>query len=549
MKQRNIISLAIAGVLILIFAFAYQKNLLPGRADEETDAPKWRIEGFVKDEDGNAVADANVTCLDRSNTVWLDMAKTKSDSSGKYSCNVQTSSKEVYITAQKGNAWCDEMASFPGANKTTKAEDIIIHSDDVKSSKITATVGNPQSNQRLELTRAYPFDPIKFVKQVIPVEKDKTSYTFNNLPAGYFHVVLRDTSEGGSAKTALVDGESTDKVTFSGGCKPSTQRAENGVYRMLMFHEEVEFIGNFNKILDRAQANGYTHVLIYNHQPLIEALNTNSPKTAYYQSVSKAIRDRGMCVIVRGPSIWHPGRYYSKDLTLGSASISDGPRVFADIRKVSELKELWTFQAKNLAKMFGSDIGVLISNDESFLLPEPPAGKTVGDMLSDISQADLEAIRAAVPGAEIYTWSDMYSPWENATADASYRAQHDYLRKRHPANKYGARGALTNSWKWLENNKDVIVLNWAGTFYQKPNSFKHFADIGVRQVAVGYYDNNDNYCIQNILARAQQVGVSANSLYGVMFGVWEDKDLATKYNQHMITFSRLGNTISGCKSN
>ncbi len=506
----------------------------------QTTTRQVKIPGLVKNEDGNPVQGAKVSCLVREASKWAKMDDETTNAEGAYTCEFETTATTVYVTAQKDNAWCDIEVNL--LEKITKYDDIVIDEDTEGDSTIEVAASNLSAGQSIVISRQYPYN--KPYSQEIKATSEKKTYSFTSIRAGYYHVTIQEGSKVIDTKTALVDGESTDKVVFTSGCKPTVKRAEDGMYRMLMIHQEVDAIGDMNGILSRAQSNGYTHVLIYNHRPLLEALNDNSPKTAFYQGIAKSIRDKGMCVIIRGPSVWHPGQYYRKDVTLGSAKISDGPRFFADIRKVSELKAIWTVQATNLKKMFGSDIGVLISNDEFFLLPEPPAGKTVGDMISDISQADLEAIRSAIPGAEIYTWSDIYSPWENATADTSYRAQHDYLHANHPAKKYGARGSLTNSWKWLENNKDVIVLNWAGTFNEKPKSFKHFNDLGVRQVAVGYYNNNSNYCIDHILAYAKQSGVTP---YGVMYATWNDSLNIYASNGPMLAFSRLQATTSNCE--
>ena len=94
------------------------------------------------------------------------------------------------------------------------------------------------------------------------------------------------------------------------------------------------------------------------------------------------------------------------------------------------------------------------------------AGLTGGQLLAKNFKEVYDIIRAQDPNAPLFTWSDMFDPYHNAT-DKFYLWN----------------GDLAGSWEGLP--ADVTIFNWnAGN----PNSLKFFSDRGNQQLIAGYYD-------------------------------------------------------------
>ncbi len=90
--------------------------------------------------------------------------------------------------------------------------------------------------------------------------------------------------------------------------------------------------------------------------------------------------------------------------------------------------------------------------------------------------------------------------------------QHNAL----PSGYFLVNGPLTDSWKGLD--KDVGIMNWRGGENGKNCQF--FANLGLRQMLVGYYDDDDaGMRIRGWLANTKDMkGIS-----GVMYTTWQDK--------------------------
>ena len=79
-----------------------------------------------------------------------------------------------------------------------------------------------------------------------------------------------------------------------------------------------------------------------------------------------------------------------------------------------------------------------------------------------------EIVKAASPGSQIWVWSDMFCPWENAVE--SY---------------YGVRGSCVGGVEWLP--KDLGIACWGGA-RNAARSMALFAAHGHRTLAAAYYD-------------------------------------------------------------
>jgi hypothetical protein len=110
-----------------------------------------------------------------------------------------------------------------------------------------------------------------------------------------------------------------------------------------------------------------------------------------------------------------------------------------------------------------------------------------------------QLLREINPHYELFIWSDMFDPNENA------------LPKYFMCN-----GPLTDSWKGL--SKDTIVMTWDGG----AKALKFFSDLGLHQVIGGYYSSMGNVKEWlNDLDKAEASG--ATGIDGFMYTTWDDK--------------------------
>jgi hypothetical protein len=143
---------------------------------------------------------------------------------------------------------------------------------------------------------------------------------------------------------------------------------------------------------------------------------------------------------------------------------------------------------------FMYDDEVRIANwDESCL----KRNLTPGQQLAEKVRWSVAAIRELNPEADIWDWSDMFCPLENATDDICL-----------------VNGSWAESWEGLEPS--VGIANWGNHLEGK--NLKWFADRGHRQLLAGYYDGG-GYPIQKWL----KAGEGLSGIVGAMYTTWIDK--------------------------
>jgi len=123
-------------------------------------------------------------------------------------------------------------------------------------------------------------------------------------------------------------------------------------------------------------------------------------------------------------------------------------------------------------------------------------GLRPGQMLADKVRRSIAMIREVRPEADIWDWSDMFCPLENATGDY-----------------YALNGSWAGSWEGL--TADIGIVNWGNELEGK--NLKWFADRGHRQILAGYYDG-DGYPIGKWL----KAGEGLPGIVGAMYTTWRD---------------------------
>lgn len=124
-------------------------------------------------------------------------------------------------------------------------------------------------------------------------------------------------------------------------------------------------------------------------------------------------------------------------------------------------------------------------------------GLSPGQLLADALTRLVAMIRQINPGAEIWTWSDMFDPYHNAVD--SY---------------YLVNGSWAGSWEGL--TPDIGIANW--NFGKLTASLNWFAALGNPQLIAGYYDSNPGRIRQQLDQAAGTPG-----LVGVMYTTWQSR--------------------------
>jgi hypothetical protein len=187
-------------------------------------------------------------------------------------------------------------------------------------------------------------------------------------------------------------------------------------------------------------------------------------------------------------SYYHPIIVYEDRLT---GCLSE-PKIFAE----------WRDEVKRANDLL-HPAAFFMSHDELRVMNQCAACQskkmTPGELLAwNVKQA-AQIIRDVRPDAEIWVWSDMFDPMHNAV---------DHF--------YAVNGPLAGSWKGLD--KDVGIVNWHGGL--KGKNCKFFADLGLKQILSGYYDNDESGAeIATWLQNTKDIP----GIVGAMYTTWEDK--------------------------
>ena len=117
-----------------------------------------------------------------------------------------------------------------------------------------------------------------------------------------------------------------------------------------------------------------------------------------------------------------------------------------------------------------------------------------GPMLATNVQTSIQILREVNPGGDIYVWSDMFDPYQNAQA-----------------NYYLVRGNLAGSWLGLD--PQVIIIPW--DYWTRTNSLQFFSSRGHRQLIGGYYDS-----VPQEISPWLDAAKPLPGILGVMYTTW-----------------------------
>ena len=156
--------------------------------------------------------------------------------------------------------------------------------------------------------------------------------------------------------------------------------------------------------------------------------------------------------------------------------------------------------AQKLDNLFGRPPGFMMTFDEWRIANWDPASGQIsaGEYMAQTVRKTTEMLRQINPHYELFVWSDMFDPNENA------------LKKYFMCN-----GPLTDSWKGL--SKDTTVVTWDGG----AKALKFFSDLGLRQMIGGYYSSMPN--VKEWLDHLAEVEAQgATGIDGFMYTTWDD---------------------------
>jgi hypothetical protein len=157
--------------------------------------------------------------------------------------------------------------------------------------------------------------------------------------------------------------------------------------------------------------------------------------------------------------------------------------------------------ASKLDSLFGRPPGFMMTFDEWRIANwDPSAGKiTAGKYMANTVKQSTAMLRKINPAYELYVWSDMFDPNENATP--TY---------------YLCNGPLTGSWDGL--SPDTIVMTWTGGV----KALQFFSGLGMRQMIGGYYDSPDS--VKDWMDKIDQAEARGSTGFvGFMYTTWDNK--------------------------
>ncbi len=116
-----------------------------------------------------------------------------------------------------------------------------------------------------------------------------------------------------------------------------------------------------------------------------------------------------------------------------------------------------------------------------------------------------EIIQAQAPDAQVYTWSDMFTPYHNASP---FEKRNEYY--------YLTNGNWDGAWEGLP--KEVIVMNW---YAREKEALAFFAERGNAQVLCGYYDAQNEERLKRNVSRWLTLSEGTPNVLGMMYTTWE----------------------------
>ena len=212
-------------------------------------------------------------------------------------------------------------------------------------------------------------------------------------------------------------------------------------------------------------------------------------------------------------SFWHHARIYNdQDLI----SMED-PKVWEILElEIKEVQRLWRPE------------GLMLNYDEIRVAgwePKPDKkDQTPGELLAEHFKQAYDLFFNDTPTTEIYTWSDMFTPYHNARP---FAAKGYY---------YLVDGNWDGSWEGLP--EDVTIMNW---YSPDQRTMKFFADRGHKQVLCGYYDGRSSQRMKDNIARWKKVSEEIPGVLGFMYTTWRrDYDNLQDYFSLLDSFEDWG---------
>lgn len=188
-------------------------------------------------------------------------------------------------------------------------------------------------------------------------------------------------------------------------------------------------------------------------------------------------------------SWYHPALIYSDQINL---SISD-PKIF----------ELMAWEMQQVVKLWDAP-GYFMNIDEIRIggwegLPGAEV-LTPGQELARYTERAVDIVEKAAPEADIYVWSDMYTPHHNARP---FEARNAYY--------YLVNGNWDGAWDALPSK--VIIMNW---YSPTKEAVEWFAERGHTQVLCGYYDG----ALKPNIQKWMDVTDGVDGVVGMMYTTW-----------------------------
>jgi hypothetical protein len=171
--------------------------------------------------------------------------------------------------------------------------------------------------------------------------------------------------------------------------------------------------------------------------------------------------------------------------------------------------------AEKLDALFVQPPGFMMTFDEWRVANWDPAGGniTAGEYVAKTVHQSIELLKTINPHYELFVWSDMFDPDENA--------QQKYFM---------ANGTLSGSWKGL--SRDTVVVTWSGG----AKALQFFSDLGMKQIIGGYYSSKEN--VQQWLRDVDEVEArGTRGVDGFMYTTWDDNFTDIEKVAEMITGS------------
>jgi len=188
-------------------------------------------------------------------------------------------------------------------------------------------------------------------------------------------------------------------------------------------------------------------------------------------------------------SYFHPQRIYNDQVLV---SLED-PKVF----------QLMDDQMKRVSAAWNAP-GYFMNYDEIRIAgwEKQPEGTPLppGELLARHVSRAAEIVKKYAPDARVYTWSDMFTPFHNAS-------------KGDGPGYYLVNGWWYGSWEGLP--KEVVIMNWSGG----KEGLQFFAGRGHSQMIAGYYDGNPVESVRSWTQKVQGVP----DIIGMMYTTWQNR--------------------------